>query len=774
MADTGRYALIIGNSQYNDKTLQQLVTPSQDAKALARVLEDKTIGNFEKVDVKLNDESYRLRREIERFFTKRKSTDTLLFYFSGHGLIDDYSGQLYLAVRDTEKDAPDSTTISSDFIYRNIGKCYAGKKVVILDCCYSGAITNDTRTKGSPPKVAMGEQFAGKGVVFLSASTAWQYAFQETDIKELTEEAQSLFTRFLVQGLETGGADLDGDGEIKISELYEYVFELVQKTTPNQTPEISISDQRGDIVIANNIKPKPSSVSNTLQQTETPVVQSQSQYPIFVEGLYQLALGYYQSEDWATVKRWLDEVVKEAPQYRDSTLLLKNAEKQLKLAEVYQQGRDAFEAKEWEKARERFQKVLEIDSDYKGVKDWYNQADKQVKLPQLYELVSVQMHTEQWREAIETLTELYDLDLHYRDVSFLLEEAKQKLEEARQKEIIEQEFQWASRQYDKAESTQQETDWQEAATLLQKVANKDSRYRTVGPKLSQAKRRLSFFDLYRKGKECFDHEKWEEAVSFLEQAYRLDGQHAELSSLLKAAREKLEAQKAAKHREMLKNYEIGDDYYQREEWKKALSYFEKAAAIEPNYADLQTKLGQIKKELQRQQFVRVLLAIVNLIIFTVLFAIFQNQIAKVGDTITNWWSGVTPTPALTVSTPTLEPISTETPTVTIPGVASVEVYLNETQINPDQPPLLTKGKEVQLKVIVIDTNSNNYGVDDLVCTWTISPSGVEDPAINTDLCSTLYTPSREFSSQTIMVQVEALERQFQSSEPISIKFDLTE
>jgi hypothetical protein len=40
-----KYALIIGNNKYDDQKLAQLKTPAADSQALAKILDDKTIGS---------------------------------------------------------------------------------------------------------------------------------------------------------------------------------------------------------------------------------------------------------------------------------------------------------------------------------------------------------------------------------------------------------------------------------------------------------------------------------------------------------------------------------------------------------------------------------------------------------------------------------------------------------------------------------------------------------------------------------------------------------
>ena len=94
-----KHALLIATYEYQDDLLRKLVAPAQDARALAKVLEDPNIGGFE-VRVLLNKSSYEVAQELELFFSDREKDDLLLLYFSGHGIKDE-DGRLYLATPNT-------------------------------------------------------------------------------------------------------------------------------------------------------------------------------------------------------------------------------------------------------------------------------------------------------------------------------------------------------------------------------------------------------------------------------------------------------------------------------------------------------------------------------------------------------------------------------------------------------------------------------------------------------------------------------------------------
>lgn len=55
-----------------------------------------------------------------------------------------------------------------------------------------------------------------------------------------------------MNGLETGEADIDGDGEITIDELYDYISEHVMDEKPEQRPEKWDFGVQGKLIVAKN------------------------------------------------------------------------------------------------------------------------------------------------------------------------------------------------------------------------------------------------------------------------------------------------------------------------------------------------------------------------------------------------------------------------------------------------------------------------------------------------------------------------------------------
>ena len=65
---SGKYALVIGNSEYEDANLARLTAPSADVNDLAALLRAPDIGGFSEVTALVNELSSTIRRAIARFF----------------------------------------------------------------------------------------------------------------------------------------------------------------------------------------------------------------------------------------------------------------------------------------------------------------------------------------------------------------------------------------------------------------------------------------------------------------------------------------------------------------------------------------------------------------------------------------------------------------------------------------------------------------------------------------------------------------------------------
>ncbi|MFI5735230.1 caspase family protein [Kribbella sp. NPDC051587] len=241
-----RRALLVATYEYEDTGLRQLVSPAQDAEALAVVLEDPAIAGYE-VQVLINEPSSRVGEAIDEFYATAERDDLTLLYFSGHGLKDD-SGRLYLAMKNTKRERLRFTALPAHMVDEAVNESVARQKLLILDCCYGGAYAVQQLAKADTA-VDTKAELGGRGRIVLTATESTQYAFEGAKVHG--QASQSVFTRCIVEGLRSGAADLNADGDITADELYQYTYDAVVAEQPNQRPK-QIADVQGRTVIAAN------------------------------------------------------------------------------------------------------------------------------------------------------------------------------------------------------------------------------------------------------------------------------------------------------------------------------------------------------------------------------------------------------------------------------------------------------------------------------------------------------------------------------------------
>lgn len=228
-----KVALLIGVSEYEPGFIP-LLGAVKDVDAIQRVLANPEMGGFAETDITVlkNPQRQDMEDAIYRLYADRHRDDLVLFYFSGHGIKDE-RGNLYLSTRITRKQngkLVKPSAVAASFLHESINDSRSQRQVVILDCCFSGAIAQGMTVRDDDT-VNLQEQLGGKGRAILTSSTSTQYSFEQIG-SEL-----SIYTRYLVEGIETGAADHDEDGWISVDGLHEYASIKVQEEAPAMTPK---------------------------------------------------------------------------------------------------------------------------------------------------------------------------------------------------------------------------------------------------------------------------------------------------------------------------------------------------------------------------------------------------------------------------------------------------------------------------------------------------------------------------------------------------------
>lgn len=246
-----RRALILANDKFADHDIPDLASPCQDSAHLRDLLAREDVGGYD-VTYCPNPTSSEARVAVQSFFKQASADDFNLILISGHGIRDD-QGHLHFATSDTRSDVLAATSLDAGFVIKQMDRSSASKQVAVIDTCYSGAFVNGMVAKSAMQKISQTDfdnsdldNVRGRAVI--TASTHIQTA-NENEQGGLT---QSVFTRHLINGIESGEADADGDGEIALPELFDYISKKLKAEGGVQTPRSYDYGLGGKVVLALN------------------------------------------------------------------------------------------------------------------------------------------------------------------------------------------------------------------------------------------------------------------------------------------------------------------------------------------------------------------------------------------------------------------------------------------------------------------------------------------------------------------------------------------
>ena len=199
-----RRALVIGIDEYPTAPLSGCRADAQAVAALLRRNADDS-PNF---DVRcISDPAVLARTALRELVadTFRDPAEAALLFFAGHGAITEFGGALV---------TPDATSygdgVSLADVLTALQGSPVGQKIVLLDCCFSGAFGNVPATGqaevGLPPNTAV-----------LTASLASQPAEERAD--------RGVFSSLVCAALEGGAADVLG--KVTVASTYAYADEIL-------------------------------------------------------------------------------------------------------------------------------------------------------------------------------------------------------------------------------------------------------------------------------------------------------------------------------------------------------------------------------------------------------------------------------------------------------------------------------------------------------------------------------------------------------------------
>jgi hypothetical protein len=247
-----KFALVIGINAYQDPQIGDLDKAENDATGVAKIL--AKYGSFDRIQTILGggpsqvsgssaQSKFSLEAEYDKMITEMQPEDSLIFYFSGHGMTD-YDEKTYLLAADSELGRLIGTSIALEDLIQRSREKGLKKVIFILDACRNP----DKTTQISGPKFLKNTTFNDAEQVAVLYSTKLGYYSYEDD-----KSAYGVFTKYLIYGLE-GRADSNFNAEITFTELSDYVTNSLKDWSAtnkkNQKPYVKYySEKSGDIAL---------------------------------------------------------------------------------------------------------------------------------------------------------------------------------------------------------------------------------------------------------------------------------------------------------------------------------------------------------------------------------------------------------------------------------------------------------------------------------------------------------------------------------------------
>ncbi|MBH8567045.1 caspase family protein [Nostoc sp. CENA67] len=223
------WLILVGVSKYQDDGLPSLNYSTVDCQRLAEALVDAA-AQFTQTEVKIyhdfaphSPSLENIRVNLQQITEAAQPIDTILFYFSGHGILELNTQQVFLCLADTQKSDLKNTALALQELLQLLGNSGAQNQLVWLDACHSGGMTLRGKTiepllNSTPKMVELLQQCAAKtkGFYALLSCDNNQQSWEFSDL------GHGVFTYYLIKGLQ--GEAADNQGLISVDNLYRYVY----------------------------------------------------------------------------------------------------------------------------------------------------------------------------------------------------------------------------------------------------------------------------------------------------------------------------------------------------------------------------------------------------------------------------------------------------------------------------------------------------------------------------------------------------------------------
>jgi len=242
--DAARWAILIANKDYADRTLSPLEYPVEDAKLLREALVNRYQVPTEQAELLADEPRVRLEQGIPDRLSKPGAEGRVIVYVAGHAYKDD-EGKVYLAPKDFDLKRIAATGLPLQWLVDELEKCPAKEKLLLLDCCQAGEGADLAK---QPSTAEMIQSLTPKpGYAKLRTVTALVSCKPGQRGLVFSDKRHGLFAWLLSESY-SGRADKNRDNRLEPTELFTYLNDEMVKAAAllkgTQTPQLFLPNDR--------------------------------------------------------------------------------------------------------------------------------------------------------------------------------------------------------------------------------------------------------------------------------------------------------------------------------------------------------------------------------------------------------------------------------------------------------------------------------------------------------------------------------------------------
>lgn len=263
-----RLGLIIGVNSYQDTNFQPLHYAENDARAIAQWLVNTKGGNWSPPDVQHVQGAYATHELIESLITRMcidtaGPGDLVFVYFAGHAFVDQYSGEGFLALANTDAQQPETAIHLASLAQQCMSRSRAAHIIFLLDCFQNGHAWNSRRSTSFDaqpllgPRILNGLQQTGDRFIICSCRG-------NESAPEAGEKNLGIFTYRMILGL-CGPASDPATKQITLQKLHAFLSRALGE---QQRPQL-FGQERTPLVLVGDMSAPTPPVSAVPAQSPT-------------------------------------------------------------------------------------------------------------------------------------------------------------------------------------------------------------------------------------------------------------------------------------------------------------------------------------------------------------------------------------------------------------------------------------------------------------------------------------------------------------------------